>query len=72
MNELNTLVARVDTALDTFWIGFVLRKYHQAQAKRYSRKARSLAQTFSKHPALEVVSHQARRHALEAELISGI
>lgn len=72
MNELNSVVARVDAALDSFWIGFVLRKYHQFQANRYSRKARSLARVTAKRPVYEVVSHQARRHHLEAELISGI
>jgi len=71
MNVLKTFFARIDAALDFVWIGLVLRGYHQVQAKRFSRKAGRLARINAPRPAYDVVSHQARRHKLEAELIGG-
>lgn len=71
MKALENVIARVDSALNSFWIGFVLRQYHKLQVIRFRRLAERLAQTTVKHPRLEYVSHQALRHQLEAELLLG-
>lgn len=69
MTALKSACTRVDAALDHFWRGIVLRGYHQAQAIRFSRMAERLASETAKHPELDYVSHQARRHELEADLL---
>jgi hypothetical protein len=69
MKALKTVIARTDAALNMFWIGTVLRGYHQMQAKSHSRKARRLASIPVAQPAYAFFSHQAARHKLEAELI---
>ncbi|MGE8065134.1 hypothetical protein [Pseudomonas sp. NPDC089569] len=72
MKALTNVIARTDAALNKFWIGTVLRGYHQVQAASYSRKARRLASISVAQPAYAVVRHQAARHQLEAELIGGM
>lgn len=71
MKTLNNVFARIDSALDLFWKGVVLRRYHEAQAKRFSRMTTRLVQVAVKHPRIDYVSHQARRHRLEADLLQG-
>jgi hypothetical protein len=70
MKALINAIARADAALDKFWIGTVLRGYHEVQARSYGRKAQRLARIGVVQPAnFVVVRHQAARHKLEAELI---
>lgn len=71
MKALKNAIARVDSALNSFWIGLVLRHYHKLQVIRFTRLAEQFAQSTVKHPRLEYVSHQALRHQLEAELLLG-
>ncbi|HDS0957046.1 hypothetical protein [Pseudomonas putida] len=68
MIALKKAFARIDAALDKFWIGFVLLSYHEAQAARFSRQAERMANAAVEQPR---VSHQARRHRLEADLLQG-
>ncbi|MBM5458950.1 hypothetical protein H8F21_15390 [Pseudomonas sp. P66] len=68
MNVLKKAFARIDAALDQFWIGFVLLSYHEAQAARFSRMAERMAQAAVQRPR---ASHQAQRHRLEADLLQG-
>ncbi|MCU9528544.1 hypothetical protein [Pseudomonas mosselii] len=68
MNALIKAFARMDAALDKFWIGTVLLSYHEAQAARFSRMADRMATAAVEHPR---VSHQALRHRLEADLLQG-
>lgn len=70
MKAIQSTIARIDLALDYFWVGMVLRSYHRMQAQRFSRKAARLARIGTTQPAYAVISHQAARHKLEAELIT--
>ena len=69
MNAIKSAVAHVDSTLDSFWIGSVLRCYHQVQASRYRRKATRLSRISTSQPAYAAVSQMAGRHKLEAELL---
>lgn len=71
MNAFKSAIARIDTALNMFWIGVVLRRYHEAQAARFSRLAERLAHDVANRPMRDYVSHQACRHMLEVELLQG-
>lgn len=71
MKALMKAFSRVDAALDLFWIGIVLRSYHEAQAARFGRLAERLALAAIEHPRIDYVSHQALRHKLEADLLQG-
>ncbi|SBW84242.1 hypothetical protein PVE_R2G0213 [Pseudomonas veronii 1YdBTEX2] len=71
MKALMKAIIRVDAALDLFWIGIVLRTYHEAQAARFSRLAERLALAAVEHQRIDYVSHQALRHKLEADLLLG-
>ncbi len=71
MNVLKSLVVRIVSALDYFWIGLVLRTYHQVQAERYCRKAARLAWTGTLRSNYAVVRREAQRHQAEAEMLGG-
>ncbi|HHH9441248.1 TPA: hypothetical protein ACP32N_003185 [Pseudomonas aeruginosa] len=78
--------AKVDAALDVFWIDVVLHAYHRFMSKLYGRKAERLARKVMtraneqrQSPVIQVRSkeqfwshrHQVLRHNLEADLIRG-
>ncbi len=71
MNVLKSLFVRIDSALDNFWIGFVLRTYHQLQAERYCRKAARLAWAGTLRSNYAVVRREAQRHQAEAKVLGG-
>ncbi|HCU1997407.1 TPA: hypothetical protein OUI19_001711 [Pseudomonas aeruginosa] len=78
-------IAKLDAALDKFWIGVVLHAYHRLMSAHYRRKAARLAQKVQgrtneiQNPAYQVRAkdqflshrHQVLRHDLEAKLIRG-
>lgn len=71
MKLLKAAFARIDTALNVFWIGVVLRRYHEAQAARFSRLAERLAHDAVNRRVRDYVSQKACRHQLEVQLLQG-
>lgn len=74
-NAAKNLIAKIDAALDYFWVGIVLYRIERKVSELYWARA-AYVQDFHVHvfftvptEKLNKLRHQAKRHALQAQLI---